>query len=305
MNTALVNQNRQGGGTNSVDILDLIPAIRDSVVSQRTKILYTKELAQFLAWNDGHELERTRVLEYRQYLLDKGYAPASVNLALTAIRRLAEEAEAQNCLSDRVARQILAIDGLPNRGVKFGNWLTADQTLALLALPDQQTNRGLRDFVALGLLLGCGLRSDEAIRLRIDQVVERDGRLVLLDILGKGRKYRTVVVPRWLEGPLLGWITRGEGDFVIRPVRSGKIEPKGINNRALATRILEPLVAAIGVKCSPHDLRRTFAATATLNGANVEAVRQALGHESLATTTRYVASALSLANPACDFVLGK
>lgn len=303
MSTALVNQN--WGGTNSVDILDLIPAIRDSVMSPRSKHLYTKELAQFIAWNGGRELERTRVLEYRQYLLDKGYAPASVNLALTAIRRLAEEAEAQNCLSERTARQILAIEGLPNRGVKFGNWLTQEQAVKLLAVSDQSTNKGLRDFVALGLLLGCGLRSDEAVSVRIDQVVERGDRLVLLDILGKGRKYRTVPVPRWLEEPLLDWITRGEGVYVIRRVwKDDVLDARGMTSTALAYRIVA-LAEAIGVKCSPHDLRRTNAALAVLNGANIEAVRQALGHESLTTTTRYVASALSLANPACDFVLGK
>jgi site-specific recombinase XerD len=285
-------------------IINLIPAIRDSVMSPRSKALYTKALADFLAWNQGHELERTRVLEYRQHMLDQGYAPATVNLALTAIRRLAEEAEAQNCLSDRVARQILAIDGLPNRGVKFGNWLTQDQALELLALPDQRTNKGLRDFVALGLLLGCGLRSDEAVRVRINQVQERDGRLVLLDILGKGRKFRTAVVPKWMENPLLDWITRGKGEHIIRRVwKNDVLDSRGMTTTALAYHIVA-LAAEIGVGLSPHDLRRSFAASAVLNGANIESVRQALGHESLATTTRYVASAISLRNPACDFVLG-
>lgn len=286
------------------NILDLIPAIRDSVMSPRSKAIYTRALADFIAWNQGHELERTRVLSYRQYMLDQGKAPATVNLALTAIRRLAEEAEAQEMLSERVARQICAIQGIPNRGVKFGNWLTAEQALEILSAPDQRTNKGLRDFVALGLLLGCGLRADEAVRLRIDQVVEREGRLVLLDILGKGRKFRTVVVPRWLEAPLLDWITRGEGTFVIRCVRKGDgLESAGMTTTALAYGIVR-LAKSIGVQCSPHDLRRTFAATALCNGANLEAVRQALGHESLTTTTRYVASALSLRNPACDFVMG-
>lgn len=287
-------------------ILDLVPAIRDSVMSQRSKIIYTKELAQFIAWNKGHELERTRVLEYRQHLLDLGKAPATVNLALTAIRRLAEEAEAQGCLDDRKARQILAITGLPNRGVKFGNWLSQDQALELLTVPDQKTNKGLRDFVALGLLLGCGLRSDEAVRVRIDQIAERDGRTVLLDILGKGHKFRTVVVPRWLEAPLREWISICRvGETIIRRVRKDDvIAPQGMSTTALAKHCAE-LAAAIGAKCSPHDFRRTHAAVAVLNGASIEAVRQALGHESLATTTRYVASALSLKNPACDFVLGK
>lgn len=290
------------------NILDLVPAIRDSVMSPRSKKIYTKALADFIDWNQGCELERTRVLAYRQHLLDEGYAPSSVNLALTAIRRLAEEAEAQGVLAERTARQICNIEGIPNRGVKFGNWLTEEQALALLSVPDQTTNKGLRDFVAFGLLLGCGLRSDEAVRVTIDQIAERDGRVVLLDILGKGRKFRTVAVPRWMEEPLREWKRRcfeiGGVHLVRRVWKDDVLDERGMTSTALAYNIVA-LAAGIGVKCSPHDLRRTFAATALFNGANLEAVRQALGHESLTTTTRYVASALSLRNPACDFVLGK
>jgi len=287
-------------------ILDLIPAIRDSVMSPRSKKIYTQALRDFIAWNQGHELERTRVLEYRQHLLDQGKAPATVNLALTAIRRLAEEAEAQGWLGDRVARQILAIAGIPNRGVKFGNWLSEEQALAILTVPDQRTNKGKRDFIMLGLLLGCGLRSDEARRLQLEQVAERDGRLVLLDILGKGQKFRTVAVPRWMEGALREWMALcgGTGPVVRQVLAPGdRLRAEGMNNWALTKHVIE-CAAAIGVKLSPHDLRRTHAALATLNGANIESVRQALGHESLATTTRYVAGALSLKNPACDFVFG-
>lgn len=306
MSTALVNQNWQGGGTNSVAILDLIPAIRDSLMSPRSKVVYTKALADFLAWNAGHELERTRVLEYRQHMLDEGYAPSTVNIALTAIRRLAEEAEAQGCLSERVAKQIANIQGTPKRGVKFGNWLTEEQALELLSAPDQSTNKGMRDFIVLGLLLGCGLRSDEAVRALIDQVVMRDGRMVLLDILGKGGKFRTVVIPRWLEEPLQEWRRRclevGGVHIVRRVWRRDVLDSAGMTHTALAYHIVE-LAKSIGVKCSPHDLRRTFAATALFNGANLEAVRQALGHASLTTTTRYVASALALRDPACDYLL--
>lgn len=287
-------------------ILDLIPAIRDSVMSPRSKKIYTQSLRDFILWNQGHELERTRVLEYRQHLLDQGKAPATVNLCLTAIRRLAEEAEAQGWLGDRVARQILAIPGIPNRGVKFGNWLSEEQALAILTVPDQRTNKGKRDFIMLGLLLGCGLRSDEARRLQVEQVAERDGRLVLLDILGKGQKFRTVAVPRWMEGALREWMALcgGTGPAVRQVLAPGdRLRAEGMNNWALTKHVIE-CAAAIGVKLSPHDLRRTHAALATLNGANIESVRQALGHESLATTTRYVAGALSLKNPACDFVFG-
>lgn len=287
------------------DLSALLPSVRDAVISPRTKRAYYAALREFIEFNGGGELGHTSVLAFRQHLVDRGLASASVNLALSAVRKLADEAERQGLISERTWRQIKGVQGMRSRGVSTGNWLTEEQALALLTAPDQSTAAGRRDFVLLGLLIGCGMRREEAINVRCEQAVERCGRLVLLDVEGKGRKIRTLAVPKWLDQPLRDWMAeiRDRGTIVRRIWRGGEIADDGVTGEAVR-QIVGRYCQQLGIKAAPHDLRRTFALQALDGGATVESVRQALGHTSLATTTRYVASVDALRNPACDFMFG-
>ncbi len=286
-------------------ILDLLPTVRDSVISPNSKRAYYRSLLDFVRWNAGAELGRSRVLEYRQHLIDGGSASSTINLALSAIRKLAEEAECRGYIDERTMRQIRSIESVSSRGVRFGNWLTEDKALELLMLPDQNTPAGLRDFLLLGMLMGCGMRREEAAVVLCTQVVERDGRMVVMDYEGKGRKLRTSVLPRWMEAPVRRWIKAiGREGYLLRPVyRGGAVGETKLSGEGVRL-IVHRYTKMIGVEAAPHDLRRTFALQALEGGADIEAVRQALGHASLATTTRYVSSSDALRNPACDFVLG-
>ena len=58
---------------------------------------------------------------------------------------------------------------------------------------------GLRDRAILGLLIGCGLRRDELANLTFEHLQQREGRWVIVDIVGKGRRVRTVPVPGWAK----------------------------------------------------------------------------------------------------------
>lgn len=285
------------------NLLDLIPSVRDACISPRTKQVYAWALRDFIVWNQGYELERTRVYQYRTHLLETGKSTSTVNLALSAIRKLAGEAEAQGVLGEHVAALIRGVEGVPSRGVRYGNWLTEDQALEMLGLPNLTTASGLRDFVLLSLLLGCGLRREEAAGVTVEQVVRRGDRWVILDVTGKGRKLRTVVIPRWLEDPLTEWTASNtDGKLLRRINRGGRIQREGMGATNIAYIVVR-YAAKVGVQCSPHDLRRTFALQSLEGGANVETIRQALGHSNLATTTKYVSSGLNLKNPACDYLL--
>jgi integrase len=73
----------------------------------------------------------------------------------------------------------------------------------LLALPDPATLKGKRDRAILGLLIGCGLRRDELVRLTLEELQQREGRWVIVDLLGKGRRRRTIPVPSWVKHGLM------------------------------------------------------------------------------------------------------
>jgi site-specific recombinase XerC len=86
----------------------------------------------------------------------------------------------------------------------------------------QTDPRGWRDGAILGLLLGCGLRRSEVVGLTLDQLQTWDGRCVIVDLIGKGRRLRTVPVPSWSKQLLDEWLRHSgvsDGSF-IRPARA-------------------------------------------------------------------------------------
>jgi len=132
-------------------------------------------------------------------------APASVNLRLSAIRKLAAEA-AENGLLDRSAAQgIVALKGVRQSGNRAGNWLTREQARDLLAQPDIGTMEGKRDRAILAVLLGCALRRSELAALECGHVQQRDGRWVFVDLVGKGKRIRTVPIPPFVKVATDAW----------------------------------------------------------------------------------------------------
>ena len=63
-----------------------------------------------------------------------------------------------------------------------------------------------KDAAVIGLLLGCGLRRSETVNLRLDQLQLRDSHWVIVDMVGKGGRLRTVSVPAWCKGLIDVWI---------------------------------------------------------------------------------------------------
>ncbi|HYI93534.1 MAG TPA: hypothetical protein VEX68_08325 [Bryobacteraceae bacterium] len=73
------------------------------------------------------------------------------------------------------------------------------------------------------MLIACGLRRDELVRLAVDEMQLREGRWVLVDLLGKGRKRRTVPVPSWVKASIDEWRKAAgvESGCVLRAINKG------------------------------------------------------------------------------------
>ena len=136
---------------------------------------------------------------YAAQLRESGLSPATINQRLCAIRKLAEEAADNGALDPQIANGIRAVKGIRQEGTRSGNWLVKQQAQQLLDAPDVSTLKGLRDRAILALLLGCGLRRAEAANLTFDCIQQRDGRWVLVDIVGKRNKMRSVPMPTWTK----------------------------------------------------------------------------------------------------------
>jgi len=96
------------------------------------------------------------VLRYRSHLESRELAPGTINLRLGAVRRLAYEAADCGLLSADLAAGIRRVKGVKKLGMRFGNWLTAEQSHALWQAPDRQRLKGKRERALLALLLGVG-----------------------------------------------------------------------------------------------------------------------------------------------------
>jgi integrase len=100
--------------------------------------------------------------------------PGTINLRLGAVRRLAYEASDCGLLSPDLAAGIRRVKGVKKSGVRFGNWLTPEQSHRLWNTPDSQLLKGRRGRALLAVLLACGLRRHEAVNLDFRHVQQRE-----------------------------------------------------------------------------------------------------------------------------------
>ena len=98
-----------------------------------------------------------------------------------------------------LANGIKGVKGVRSEGIRYGNWLTKEQAQDLLNAPDMSTLKGKRDQALLAVLLGCGLRRQEAVNLRRDHIQQREARWVIVDLVGKRNKVRTVPMASWVK----------------------------------------------------------------------------------------------------------
>jgi integrase len=144
---------------------------------------------------------------------------------LGAVRRLAYEAADCGLLSADLAAGIRRVKGVKKLGVRFGNWLTAEQGHVLWQAPDHQRLKGKRDRALLALLLACGLRRHEAVGLRLDHLQQREEHWAIVDLVGKGGHIRTVPVPDWVRNEINDWLAAAaieRGKLFRRMIRSGE-----------------------------------------------------------------------------------
>ena len=142
--------------------------VLDGISSRHTRRAYSQALDEFLIWfrdDPNREFNKATVQKYRTELETKGLAASSINVRLSAIRRLALEAADNGLMAPEQAAGISRAKGAKRNGVRLGHWLTAEQAAKLLAAPDLDTTKGIRDRAVIALLIGAGLRRSEVAGL--------------------------------------------------------------------------------------------------------------------------------------------
>jgi site-specific recombinase XerD len=283
-----------------------VEMVLDGLASEHSRRAYQRALSDFFHWHRGagrSRLNKAVVQRYASELREAGMSASSVNQRLSAIRKLAAEAADNGLLDAQVAGGIRAVKGARQEGRRAGNWLTRDEAQTWLGAPDKRTMKGRRDRALLAVLIGCGLRRSEAASLTFEHVQQRDGRWVLVDLIGKRDKVRSVPMPNWAKAAIDEWSKASEVSegLVFRAVNKGdRVVGEGITPQAVYNIIVGYAEDLKKKGVAPHDLRRTFAKLAHKGGAAIDQIQLSLGHESIQTTEDYLGVEQDLTDAPCD-----
>jgi integrase len=200
-------------------------------------------------------------------------SPSTINVRLSAVRKMVGEARRAGMIGQEEAASLTDIPNISQKGTRLGNWLTREQAKELLAVPDRSTLKGKRDYVILALLVGCALRRNELAELDVETIQQREGRWVLADLEGKGRRIRTVAIPIWVKHGINAWIIAAgiEDGRLLRSVsKSGKVNRDTLSDWAVWS-VVEQSSKQIGIEhFGAHDLCRTCAKLCRKNGGDLE-----------------------------------
>jgi site-specific recombinase XerD len=273
--------------------------VLDGISSIHTRRSYSQALDEFLIWyasEPGRQFNKATVQRYRAELEVKGLAASSVNV------RLSMEASDNGMLDPVLAAGVERAKGAKRAGVRVGNWLTSEQCLILLAAPDVSTIKGIRDKAILALLLGSGVRRSEVATLAVGDIQQREERWLIVDLLGKHGRIRTVPIPIWAYEEVVRWQSAAritEGPLFRAVTRHGQVIPHKLTGQAIYG-IVRAYAMNLGLGISPHDLRRSFAHLAHAGDAPLEQIQLSLGHASVMTTELYLGVKQNLRDAPCD-----
>jgi integrase/recombinase XerD len=236
--------------------------VLDSVSSPITRRVYNLGLDEFFEWfaqEPRPGFTKATVSAWRVALEARGLGSVSINVRITAVRKLAVEAADNGLLAPELAAGITRVKGAKSKGVRVGNWLSLRQAQALLNTPDTTTKKGLRDRAMLAILLGCGLRRSEVAALTLAHIQQRDNRWCIVDLVGKHGRVRTIPMPTWVKGAVDAWTSAGgfpEGPVLRAVNRGDQVQGVGLSEKVV-WQLLQQYAAAVGVPgIAPHDLRR-------------------------------------------------
>jgi integrase/recombinase XerD len=178
----------------------------------------------------------------------------------------------------------------PKIGVKLPDTLSEQEINSLISAIDLSKGEGERNRAMLETMYSCGLRVSELIHLKISDLFFDEG---FIKIVGKGNKERFVPIHFRAQKYIIMYmneirtflsIKKGFEDTLFLNRRGKSL------SRQMIFMILKDLAIKINLnkKISPHTFRHSFATHLLKNGADLRAIQQMLGHESITTTEVYV-----------------
>lgn len=231
-------------------------------------------------------LDEKQLEQFLCTLHDLGISPRSQARMISGIKSFYKFLKMEG-LIDTDPTQLLPA---PRLGKHLPEVLTVAEIDSMISCIDLSHPQGQRNRAIIEVLYGCGLRVSELVDLRLSQIFPQEEYIV---VVGKGDKQRLVPISQealrqvdlYLEQTRNNQVVkRGCEDILFLNRRGNRL------TRVMIFNIVKQLCQLAGVRknVSPHTLRHSFATHLLEGGANLRAIQQMLGHESIATTQIYV-----------------
>ncbi len=236
-----------------------------------------------------HELRFAHVASIRQRLLERGAAPATVNLTLAALRGVARYARNLDLLGAAEYDRIRDVRGARGSRLPAGRAATSGELAALVrACLADRGPAGIRDAALLAVLYVGGVRRSELADLDLTDWMPEPPTLRVRH--GKGDQERLVPLAGGAARAVAAWVAvRGErpGGLFLPVAQGGRLAGARLSSNAIYKVLRKRLGQAGVAKLSPHDFRRTFVGDLLDAGIDLATVQRLAGHASPTTTARY------------------
>lgn len=257
--------------------------------SENTLSAYTDDLQKLVDFAGYEHLALTEVKldnlrTFAATLIDIGITPRSQARILSGIRSFYKFLLIDGYIQDDPTELL----EWPKIGEHLPEVLSVDEVDMMENAVDMEKWEGQRNRTIIEVLFCCGLRVSELTGLKISDLYLDDK---FIRVIGKGDKERLVPISDSAIKELKFWfvdrnqmsIKPGEEDYVFLNIHGKHL------TRAMIFTIVKRLAAAAGIKknVSPHTLRHSFATSLLEGGANLRAIQEMLGHESIGTTQIY------------------
>lgn len=261
-------------------------------MSENSVVSYESDIQKLMAFVESviphkkpADITLQDLQEFLKYLSEFHFTETTQSRIISGIKHFFKFLILENYIQNNPAELLET----PRVKRKLPVFLSVEEIDVMLAQIDRSTPEGERNLAMLETMYSCGLRVSELISLKISDLHRNEG---YISVVGKGDKQRLVPIGksalRLIDNYLQHHrnhitIKKNNEDMIFLSKRGGPI------TRQMVFYVIKELAEKAGIKktLSPHTLRHSFATHLVEGGADLRAVQEMLGHESITTTEIY------------------
>lgn len=250
---------------------------------------YSIDIEEFYVFLKKENITRLQDVDYKilrkylNYMTENKYSNKTISRKLSSLRTFFKYLVKKEMINDNP----MILISNPKEEKKLPKYLNYGEIEKILEIPNKETTLGLRNACILEILYSTGIRVSELVNLKIRDI---DFYNKKIRVLGKGNKERIVLFGNRCENLLERYIKESRAVLNKKKVEYLFLNSLGQN---ISVRSIENIIdkiekeACLKFSISPHVFRHTFATHLLDNGADLNSVKELLGHENLNTTAIY------------------